>query len=163
MHRRGALNGSTIPTQAPTWQPVAKCALGWSTLNVACGCGVSSAEYSVHLVGVNRLSACRELCGVHSWQNGTRCRDGGKVLWCHSHPVWLVCEGSIPTCICFVTCNLSGCQLHFRLELIWLSRGSNEHPIRVHINSSVPSIWCTSYSTYESLVCKQTSCTTITP
>ena len=25
----------------------------------------------------------------HSWQNGTRCRDGVKVLWCHSHLVWL--------------------------------------------------------------------------
>ena len=24
------------------------------------------------------------------WQNGTRCRDGVKVLWCHSHLVWLV-------------------------------------------------------------------------
>ena len=28
------------------------------------GCGVSSAEYSVHLVGVNTLSACREFCCV---------------------------------------------------------------------------------------------------
>ena len=37
---------------------------------------MSSAEHSVHLVGGNRLSACREFCGVHSWQNGTRCRDG---------------------------------------------------------------------------------------
>ena len=45
--------------------------------------------------------ACREFCGVHSWQNGTRCRDGVKVLWCHSHLVWLVFEGSIPTCACF--------------------------------------------------------------
>ena len=35
------------------------------------GCGVRSAECSVHLVGVNRLSACREICGMHSWQNGT--------------------------------------------------------------------------------------------
>ena len=24
------------------------------------------------------------------WQNGTRCRDGVKVLWCHSHLVGLV-------------------------------------------------------------------------
>ena len=24
------------------------------------------------------------------WQNGTRFRDGMKVLWCHSHLVWLV-------------------------------------------------------------------------
>ena len=44
----------------------------------SCACGVSSAEYSVRLVGVNRLIACREFCGVHSWQNGTRYRDGGK-------------------------------------------------------------------------------------
>ena len=35
------------------------------------------------------------------WQNGTRCRDGVKVLWCHSHLVWLVFEASIPTCTCF--------------------------------------------------------------
>ena len=41
-------------------------------------CGVSSAECRVHLVGVNRLSACREFFG---WQNGTRCRDGMNVLW----------------------------------------------------------------------------------
>ena len=31
---------------------------------------MSSAEYSVHLVGGNRLSECGEFCGVHSWQNG---------------------------------------------------------------------------------------------
>ena len=24
-----------------------------------------------------------------------------KLLWCHSHLVWLVFEGSIPTCTCF--------------------------------------------------------------
>ena len=48
---------------------------------------------------------------MHSWQNGTRCRDGVNVL-CHSHLVWLVFEGSIPTCACFhsenffVTCLL---------------------------------------------------------
>ena len=35
------------------------------------------------------------------WTNGTRCRDGVKLLWCHSHLVWLVFEGSIPTCACF--------------------------------------------------------------
>jgi len=52
--------------------------------------GVSNAEYLVHLVSMNRLSACREFCGVHSWQNGTRCRDGVKVFWCRSHLVWLV-------------------------------------------------------------------------
>ena len=40
-------------------------------------------------------------CGVRSWQNGTRCRGGVKVLWCHSHLVWLVFESTIPTCTCF--------------------------------------------------------------
>ena len=43
-------------------------------------CGLSSAEYRVHLAGVNRLSACREFFGVHSWQNGTKCRDGVSVV-----------------------------------------------------------------------------------
>ena len=48
---------------------------------------------------------------MHSRQNGTRCRDGVKVLWCCSYLVWLVFEGSIPTCACFhwenffVTCT----------------------------------------------------------
>jgi len=37
---------------------------------------------------------------VFFWQNGTRCRDGVKILWWHSHLVWLVFEGSIPTCAC---------------------------------------------------------------
>ena len=35
----------------------------------------------------------------------TKCRDGVKVLWCHSHLVWLVFEGSIPIC-------MSSCRLH---------------------------------------------------
>ena len=60
-------------------------------------CGVSNAEYHVHLVHMNRLSACGEFCGVRSWQNGTRCRDGVKVSGYHSHLVWLVFEDSIPT------------------------------------------------------------------
>ena len=29
---------------------------------------------------------------VFFWQNGTRCRDGVKILWWHSHLVWLVFE-----------------------------------------------------------------------
>ena len=36
----------------------------------------------------------------HSWQNATRCGDGVDVLWCRSHLVWLVFEGSNPTCAC---------------------------------------------------------------
>ena len=43
---------------------------------------------------------------MHSWQNGTRCRDGVNVLQCRSHLVWLVFEGSIPTCACFHSENL---------------------------------------------------------
>ena len=38
---------------------------------------------------------------IYSWQNGTRCRDGVNVLWYRFHLVWLVFEGSIPTCACF--------------------------------------------------------------
>ena len=70
------------------------------------GCGASSAEYCVHLVSVY-------IVVVHSWQNGTRCRDGVNVLWCRFHLVWLVFEGSILTCTCFhsehffVACTLS--------------------------------------------------------
>ena len=44
-------------------------------------------EQSLVPCSFNRLSACREFCGVHGWQNGTRCRDGVKVLWCHSYLV----------------------------------------------------------------------------
>ena len=57
------------------------------------------------------VMGCRGLCVVYSWENGTRCRDGVNVLWCRSHLVRLVFEGSIPTCVCFhlenffVTCS----------------------------------------------------------
>ena len=44
-----------------------------------CKTGVSKAEYLVYSMRTNRQSACREFCG---WKNGTRCRDGVKVLWC---------------------------------------------------------------------------------
>ena len=33
--------------------------------------------------------------------NGVNGRDGVNVLWCRSHLIWLVFEGSIPTCACF--------------------------------------------------------------
>jgi len=45
-----------------------------------------TAEYLVHSMRTNRLSVCREFCGVHGWQNGTRYRDGVKVLLCHWFP-----------------------------------------------------------------------------
>ena len=61
------------------------------------GCEVSRAEYCVHLVSVYRVLLC-----IASWQNGTRCRDDVNVLWCRSHLVQLVFEGSIPTCTVFI-------------------------------------------------------------
>ena len=45
---------------------------------------------------------CTQLTNAkHSWQNGTRCRDGVKLLWCDFHLLWLVFEDSISTCTCF--------------------------------------------------------------
>ena len=49
------------------------------------------------------------------WQNGTRCRDGVKVLWCHSHLVWLILmlpslhalvflQKTFVTCMCICGC-----------------------------------------------------------
>ena len=54
---------------------------------------------------------------MHSWQNGTRCRDGVNVLWCRSHLVRLVFERSIPTCACFPLENFFGLVCAFFLEL----------------------------------------------
>ena len=60
---------------------------------------------------------CKEFSVVHSWRNGTRCRDGVNV--------WLVFEGSILTCACFhsenifVTCS---CCFFF-LEIVREKRG----------------------------------------
>ena len=91
----------------------------------------SSAECHVHLVGVNRLSACKRFflgCIV-----GKMAQDVGmvhvNVLWCHSHLVWLVFEGSIPTCACFplenffVTCSCCFFFLELFLEMVREKRG----------------------------------------
>ena len=71
---------------------------------------MSSAECRVHLVGVNMLSASTKFffgCIV-----GKMAQDVGmvrvNVLWCRSHLVWLVFEGSIPTCACFSLENFFG-------------------------------------------------------
>ena len=59
---------------------------------------------------------CTQLTNIkHSWQNGTRCRDGVNVLWCRSHLVWLVFERFIPTCACF---HLENFFVTFTLSLI---------------------------------------------
>ena len=54
---------------------------------------------SLHTTNKHKAYLCKW------WQNGTRCRDGVKVLWCHSHLVWLVFEASIHTCACFPSEN----------------------------------------------------------
>ena len=46
---------------------------------------------SLHTTNKHKAYLCKW------WQNGTRCRDGVKVLRCHSHLVWLVFEVSIPS------------------------------------------------------------------
>ena len=67
---------------------------------------------------------------MHSWQNGTRCRDGVNVLWCRSHLVRLVFERSIPTCTCFplenffVTCLCLFLELF--LEMVREKRGGEK-------------------------------------
>ena len=56
---------------------------------------------------------CTEFYGVCSWQNGIRCRDGVKLLWCHCYLVCLVLGGGgsmstgIPTCACFHSENFA--------------------------------------------------------
>ena len=50
-----------------------------------------------------------QFCGVRGWQNGVRCRDGMKVLWCCCYLGWSVFEGSIPTSTCFQSENVYFC------------------------------------------------------
>ena len=45
-------------------------------------------------------------------KSGTRCRDGVKVLWCHSYLFWLVFEGSIPTLHVLVLSQKTFCDLY---------------------------------------------------
>ena len=79
---------------------------------------MNSAEYSVRLVGVNRLSACREFCGVHSC---TKCWDGVSVVV--SFPSSLVgYEGSTPTCACVYPDFLMTCSCCF-LVMVMEKRG----------------------------------------
>ena len=72
---------------------------------------------SLHTTNKHKAYLCK-------WrQNGTRCRDDVKVLWCHSHLVWLVCEASIPTCTCFPSENfLWLVQIHYMCNIITSER-----------------------------------------
>ena len=54
-------------------------------------CGASNAEYLVHLVHmIGYVHVESFMVSIVGNLNGTRCRDGVKVLRCHSHLVWLV-------------------------------------------------------------------------
>ena len=55
--------------------------------------------------------------------NGTRFRDGVKVLWCHSILVWWVFAGFIPKCACFCP-NCIFCDLF--LLLVLFTNGKKE-------------------------------------
>ena len=50
-------------------------------------CGASNAEYLVHLVYMNRgyMHVASFVVCIVGNLNGKRCRDGVKVLWCHSN------------------------------------------------------------------------------
>ena len=88
---------------------------------------MSSAECRVHLVGVNRLSACRKFFVVHSWQKlkGTRCRDGVNVC-CGVHILfgWFLRVASLHALVFlwktfFVTCFCCS----FLVEMVREKRG----------------------------------------
>ena len=63
-------------------------------------------SFSHFHVQMHKSHTSSSACAKHSWQNGIRCRDGVKFLWCHSHLVWLVFEDSIPTCASFHSENV---------------------------------------------------------
>ena len=78
---------------------------------------------------------------------GTRCRDGVKVLWWRSQLVWLVFEGSIPTCACLHLAKI------FVTSLVWifflfvvvigsLSNLANHNLLEVHLFRALNSGKC---------------------
>ena len=90
---------------------------------------------------------------MHSWQNGTRCRDGVKLLWCHSYLVWLVFEGSILTCACFHSENFF-CDL-FLLGFVFFGSllGMVTEKRRGRVGRGEDA-WCVQYDSTE-LFCSQ--------
>ena len=86
---------------------LATCSYALLALHIAAGrgrCGLSCTWKVVvgYVLNVDRLMCMYRFVVCEVFINGTRCRDGVKVLWCRSHLVCLVSEGSIPTCTCFV-------------------------------------------------------------
>ena len=69
-------------------------------------CGESNAECCVHLVGVDRVMYFQRVLWCAQLAKWHKMQGWWKVLWCHPHLVWLVFEGSIPTCACFHSENL---------------------------------------------------------
>ena len=71
----------------------------------------------VLLVGVDRIMYIfRGFCGVHSWQNGTRCRDGGK--YCGVIPIqfgWFLRVPSLHVLV-FIQKTI---QCHAPLRPVW--------------------------------------------
>ena len=68
---------------------------------------------------------------MHSWQNGTICRDGVNVLWCRSHLVRLVFERFIPTCACFHSENFFvTCSCCFFFQLVFRKSKTEERLVR---------------------------------
>ena len=56
----------------------------------------------------------------HSWQNGTRCKDGVKVLWCHSHLVFDSALVFVQKLFCdwrYIVCWMYICSLYPRM--VW--------------------------------------------
>ena len=85
----------------------------------------------------------------HSWRNGTRCRDGLKVLWCHSRLVWPVFEGSSPMCtsyqhhqwlLCSDTCLY--CRFCGIRNPSWRELDHFVHFLHLQLQSCERSVFC---------------------
>ena len=73
-------------------------------------------DYIPAMPSSNYIAAIHNITqSLYTWTCTTHPRqDVGMVesiLWCHSHLVWLVLEGSIPTCACFHSCRKLFCDL----------------------------------------------------
>ena len=75
----------------------------WELVHVVRCTRVASVScLKVHAVGLSQpwFSNCSLYC-----RNDSEKITCVKVLWCHSHLLWLVFEASIPTCTCFHSDN----------------------------------------------------------
>ena len=129
-----AIKSQSITSSNIPHRPMQHCSCTAQFLHTVRTDHICHAQYSNYIVATHNIthSPCTSKCTTHPplpttctafhnpslhttnkhkaylckwWQNGTRCRDGVKVLWCHSLLVWLVFEASIPTCTCFPSEN----------------------------------------------------------